>query len=519
MRRRGALLLLAWLAAPPLAAQEADQPVLLRRVLVNGNTVLPAARLEALTAPWQGRQASAADLEMLRQDLTRLYTDSGYINSGVGQPRLDPDGVLEFDVQMGRLTELRLRGLERLDQRYVRQRLAGAPDAPLNLNLLRERFQLLLADPLFARMNARLIPGVRQGEAIFDVEVQRARPFQLRAFANNYRPLAIGANVLGLAGVLRNLSGQGDLLDASVQGPLGGGHGTRTALGWQLPLGQDGSSLVLRSERGGASVIEEPTRALDIRSRLGDDELGVSHTVRETLSGKLSAGASLVWRANRTSLLGQPYSFVPGEPNGDTRERLWRFWIDAAWRSSGQVLAARSSVSAGRNNLQRIDGLPAQLVPAQHFWLWQGQWQYGRQLLDNGAQLLLRGAAQYSPQHLLALDALAVGGVSSVRGFRENQLVRDRGAYLTLECDYPLLGQGPGAPTLMLMPFLDAGQARNVGAAPEHLASLGLAGRLEWRGASIELAWARRLTRPVSAAVPGASLQDRGIHLQLAYTF
>ena len=140
------------------------------RAVFRGNSVVPTVDLDAIAAPYLGRGINAAELEELRQKLTLHYIGKGFVNSGV---LLAPDGgvgALAINVIEGRLVAVRVAGLGRLDEAYVVRRLAKESDGPLNMEVLRERFALLLEDPLFARLNGRLTPGERAGEAFFDVD-------------------------------------------------------------------------------------------------------------------------------------------------------------------------------------------------------------------------------------------------------------------------------------------------------------------------------------------------------------
>lgn len=505
---------------PPVAAAAKPQAQLrIERIEVRGNTVLAPAAIDALTQPYTGRVCTLAELEALRLAMTRLYTDGGYVNSGVLLPEEIVDGVLVLTAIEGKLTAVQLNGMGRLDDDYVRRRLAPAPQEVLNLDQLRERFQLLLADPLFERLNARMLPSEKAGEAILAVDATRARPYQFSVFANNYRPVAIGSEALGATALVRNLSGQGDVLDAGIQGSPHKGHGLRGSLGWQMPLGQAGTVMTLAIDAGSSSVVEEPISALDIRSRLRSTELGIQQRFVETLRRKLVAGVSILRRDNRTWLLDQPFSFVPGEPDGHTSETVLRLWTDHVHRSATDVLAVRATLSAGRNNLQQIAGLPPTRTLARRFQLLQGQLQYGRQVLDNGAQLVLRGTAQYSADRLLALDAMAIGGINSVRGYRENQLVRDRGVVLNVEFEYPMMGGAADQQAWTLLPFADYGHGMNIGEAGVSLSSLGVASRYRWRGLSLDVALARRISKPAGIVADGHTLQDNGIHMQLSYKY
>lgn len=498
----------------------------LRSLNFIGNTVLSSAQLRAASEPYLARPVTADGLEDLRQKLTRIYTERGYVNSGVVWQGDASSGVLTAKVVEGRLATIRLQGLNApnsphwLDERYLTRRLAHANDGPFNLEVLRERFQLALGDPLIERMNARLMPGEQVGEAILDVDVVLARPWQFSVFANNYRAPSIGANAVGASASFRNLTGYGDLLEASYQNAPGSAARGRASLSWNMPLGFAGTRFSLALEHGDSAVVEQPAAALEINGQLSSADVGLSQTLLESLVHKLSVGVNRVGRTNRTLLMGFPFSFTPNEPEGVTREHLWRVWQDYSYRTPTQVVALRSTFSAGRNNLVDVPGLPPTDSPAKSFHLWTGQAQWGRQMMDNGAQLVLRGTLQHTSDRLLALDGLSLGGVNTVRGYRENERVRDGGATVNLEFDYPLERNATTGAQINLIPFVDYGRARNVSGSTSTLASAGLAARVQRMRFYVDLAVAKRLrTSDAPAAGSPSRLQDAGIHLQVAYRF
>lgn len=490
------------------------------RVVFRGNTVFPTSELEAIASSYVGRTISASELEELRQQLTRHYIDRGYVNSGVLLAQESADGVVVFDVVEGRLTAIHLRGMERLNENYVARKLAKDTDGPLNINVLRERYQLLLSDPLFERMNTRLMPDTNLGEAMLDVDVVRARPYQLTASVNNYRPPSIGSESVDLNGLVRNLTGQGDLLEASIQSSTRSASGARGSLAWHMPLGYHGTQFSFAIDHGRSSVIEEPMQALDIQSTLDSRDIGMSQSLLETLKHKLTFGLNRVNRENRTTLLGSPFSFIQGEPNGITQESLWRFWQEYAYRSEIQVLALRSTFTSGKNNIQDVAGLPPTTKPIpQQYNIWLGQAQYAHQVLDNGAQIIFRGASQQTQDRLLPLDGISIGGVNTVRGYRENQLIRDNGEIINLEFEYPLPRNTTNEFKLTIIPFYDIGRGRNNGDSATTISSLGLASRIQWQHFNLDIAIAKRLVFPESIKGGGTTLQDKGIHMQLSYNY
>lgn len=201
---------------PPLPEEipkppPAGETIRVGRFAYVGNTRIASEELDALAASYVDRPLSLADLEELRQRLTRHYVDAGFINSGVLiRPGAFDGQTLTLTVIEGRVSVVRLRGLGHLHEGYVVPRLLPDEAAPLNVNELRERFQILLADPLFARAQARLIPDAVPGRAILDIDAERARPYQLTLTGDNSRTASVGEKTLGLSGWVRNLSGWGD---------------------------------------------------------------------------------------------------------------------------------------------------------------------------------------------------------------------------------------------------------------------------------------------------------------------
>jgi len=501
----------------PAAPALASEPRRFEAIAFKGNTAVPTRELEAIAQPYLRRPVGIVEVEELRQKLTRHYVDRGYINSGallgVDPARAD---VLVCEIVEGRLAAVRLSGLGRLSESYVANRLARDRDRPLNVDVLRERFQVLLNDPLISRMNARLMPGSRPGEAILDVEVVRARPYQLTLFADNYRPPSIGSEAIGLSGWVRNLTGQGDVIEASVQDSARWDSGLRGSVGLRMPVGPYGTGVSALYERGRSSVVEEPLTLLGIRSRLETRDAGVNQTFIETLRDKLTVGANYVERENRTWLLGIPFSFVPGEPDGFTRTTGWKLWQEYSHRSETQVFALRSTFSTVRNNLQDVADLPPSVQPDHKYRFWLGQAQFARQVMDNGTQVILRATVQRTRDTLLTLDGMPIGGVNTVRGYRENQLIRDNAQVANVEVEYPLLVRQV---QLTLTPFYDYGRGRNNGFPSVTLSSIGLAAKARWRGFTAYVAAAKRLTHPEFVDSLHGNLQDKGIHFYLSYDF
>lgn len=496
------------------------------RLAFSGNAAISSADLRAAAAAWLGRELDEADIEALRQHLTRVYIERGYVNSGVllVAPQTEP-GVLQLRVVEGRLTQLQLRGLRGLSPRYVKVRLGENLEGEvLNMEPLRERFQLLLADPLFKRVQARLLPGDSLGEAVLDVEVERNRPWNLTAYANNYRPVSVGEAAVGLRGQVSNVSGQGDVLDVNLQFPASGHGGSQSgqqSLNWQLPLHRirlPNTKLLLGFEHADSAIVEEPVAELDIHSRSIGLDFGLASTLVETLSRRHVLGMQVQLRRQYSTLMGMPYSFTAGVPDGRVRNQQIRSWHEGHWRSEHQALVVRSTVVLGRANTQLeapVPGLEAPAAPTYLYFNLQSQWL--RRLNDDGLSLNLRLLAQISRDRLLSLDGLSAGGVRSVRGFRENQLLRDEGAVLDLGLEWPLKFERFEGLRLSLQPFYDIARLHNRNQDWVQISSVGLALKAIWGAAQLDLSLAKRLQGESSKR--DGNLQDQGVSVEFSWTF
>ena len=473
-----------------------------------GNTVFDESQLQTLTIPYRDRTVRIDELEDLRQQITHFYIDHGYINSGARiLPNALKEGVLTFDIVEGKLDDVQIHGQERLNENYIKNRLLN--DEPLNINDVKEKFQLLLTDPLIASMQGSLLPSAQSNRSILSIDVIRARPYQVTFFGNNYRPPSVGGEGGGVSSWVSNLTGLGDTLNFTFQAS----EGTRLySGGWSMPISDKGTLAYFNFTEGDSWVMESPADNTDITSKVHNIEGGISHPLIENLQRKLTIGSSFAVRQNDTRLLGNSFSFNEGVNSGHTQATVVRFFQEHIERREAQVLALRSTFSVGLNALGSTPQTNINF-PSSEFFAWLGQGQYAHQVLDNGSQFVWRGHVQVSNSSLLPIEQIAVGGVNTVRGYRENELVRDEGFSNSVEFHYPLFGEPNAKQVLSLVPFVDYGGAWNRNQSARYLLSTGLGLNWKFDQVNAEFYWAHKLNTPEMSK--HHDLQDEGVHFQL----
>jgi hemolysin activation/secretion protein len=493
---------------------------ILRRVDVTGNTILPQAAIAEITAPFLGHEIGSADLEELRYRLTQAYVERGYINSGAILPDQQiQDGVVTYRMIEGRLVDIEVTGTQWLSPQYVRNRLTGLSE-PVNIHDIEERIQLLLQDPTILRMNVELVPGPVPGQARLLANVTESNLYSLGATIANNEPPNVGSVHGQLNGVLRNLTGWGDRLAmyyGRTQGVNEGGFA------WTFPLTPEGAAVTVSWDYNGAGVVSEEFRDLNIRSVTATYGVAVSVPLYRTATRALTLTADLERRSNDTFLLGEPFSFAPGFVNGHARASIARLSLDWTDRRADQVVALRSTVSHGLGILGATN--PGQ-PPNADFTAWLGQAQYVHSL-PGSSQIIGRAAAQLSSAPLLPFEQVAIGGMNTVRGYRQNALVRDNAVLLSLEGRIPLFdlslptaGFREWSGPIQLAPFLDYGTGWNTQSPtpkPRALAGMGIGLRWDVQDVlSAQIYYGHGLA-PVHQ--PDHDLQDDGIYFRVTASF
>ncbi|MBE9104978.1 ShlB/FhaC/HecB family hemolysin secretion/activation protein [Nostoc cf. edaphicum LEGE 07299] len=481
-----------------------------KEIQVTGYSVLKDEIIK-LKQPLENKNITFEQLLQLRSQITKLYVDNGYITSGafISNNQNVASGVVQIQVVEGELEGITILGLQRLQPGYVRSRIKRLAGKPLNQKSLEQALQLLQLDPVIQRVNAELTAGSTPGNNILQVTITESPPFHLGVtFANN-QSTSVGSEQGSVFLAHDNLLGFGDKFSAEYAGSEGLDIYN---INYSIPFNALDGTIGVRYSNSASRIIESEFRDLKIRSAAETLSFNVRQPLIHTPNREFALGLAFDLRRSQTYILNDiPFSFTEGPEDGESRVTVIRFSQDWLQRNANSVLAARSQFSFG---IDAIDATVNDSGTDGRFFSWVGQFQWV-QRLSSRILMLAKVNTQLTPDSLLSLEKISIGGVDTVRGYDQNQIVADNGVVGGVEVRIPLASN---VETLQLIPFFDIGTAwnnRGTNADAQTIASLGLG--LNWQpfnGLVLRADYGIPLT---GTSDRGSSLQENGFNFSVRY--
>ncbi|WP_197480151.1 MULTISPECIES: ShlB/FhaC/HecB family hemolysin secretion/activation protein [unclassified Anabaena] len=495
--------------------EDVTQTITVKKFEVVGSTVFSREELAKVTAEFTDRPITLAELFQARSKITELYVNKGYITSGAYiPPQAIQSGVITIQVVEGKLEDIQISGTRRLNPNYVRSRLAVATSSPLNRDQLLEALQLLQLNPLIDNLAAELSAGLRPGTSVLQVQVREAKSFSSEIGFDNGRSPSVGSFRRRILVKEANLQGWGDNLSLAYAN-TDGSNAFDTS--YTLPLNPRNGTISFNFGTASSNVIEEPFNILDIQSSSRYYELTFRQPLIQTPTQELAVGLTASRRESEATYIeGERLAFpsLGADEQGRTRVSALRFFQEWTTRNNRQVFAVRSQFNLG------IGALNATInhdTPDSRFFSWQGQAQWAR-LLAPETLLILRANTQLSTINLLPLEQFGVGGLDSVRGYRQDFLLTDNGALAVAEVQIPVLRLSQSRGLLQVIPFVDFGVAWNNSGTnpdPNTLAAVGLGLRwLQGDRLTARLDWGIPL---VSVDSQAKTWQENGLYFSVLY--
>jgi hemolysin activation/secretion protein len=451
------------------------------RYEVVGSTVFSAQELAKVTQQFTG-EVTFDRLQAAKNAIEKLYLDRQYLTSGAyiptGQTLAIDGATVRIQIVEGKLEDIKVTGTNRLNPEYIRSRLGLATQPPLNNDRLIEGLRLLQQDPLIGIIAAELSTGIQPGTNLLEIKVTENQTFNSEIATNNNRPSSIGSWQRRAQISEANLTGWGDRVILAYSN-TDGSNGIDAS--YTVPLNPTQTTLSVNVGGTNSRIIEEPYRSLDLTTNSRYAEVSIRQPLMRRARQDSTQEFALSLTGSRlesNSALGNtPYPLSAGaDDNGRLGVSALRFGQEYIYRDSRSVLALKSQVNVGIGALNSTINTTA---PDSRFVSWQGQGRWLKQIALN-TDLIVQGRVQLADRSLVALEQFAVGGQNTVRGYRQDSLLADNGAFVSAELQLPMISSAESL--LQLAPFIDTGAVWNnsgQGNSSNILLSTGLG--LQWR--------------------------------------
>lgn len=430
-----------------------------------GATRVSRRRLDGLVAGFEGRCLTAHDLERLLGELTRLYILEGWVASRAYLPAQDlTRKVLTVSVNEGKVERITVQDGKDGHSVNLSTAFPGVQGQPLNLRDLEQGVeQLNRVTGNRATLDIR--PGSRPGDSEVVIGNETGRRIAGSLSWDNQGSVSTGQEQVGGALSLGNLLGWNDSLSLSHRENLHRDPAHRESVSDSvtiaLPWGYSLFSLGTSRSRYTTTVTTPGGTSLKFNGTNQTDTFRIDRTVLRNQSMLVSASANLSLKDAKNYIADQLLAV------SSRRLSVLDLEVSVSDRLGGGNANFRLGYSRGLKAFGAMAdtaGLTHEDPRAQFekFTL-NGSYFLPFFVFGQEASLASQLTSQMARDALYGSEQISIGGLYSVRGFRNNTLSGDNGVYLrnTLTVQKPLQLYGHSA-GLRLFAGLDAGQVSSV---------------------------------------------------------
>lgn len=421
------------------------------RFQVEGNTLLPAERVQQLVSPFTGKKRVYGDVQKALEALEGAYRKAGYGTVQVFVPEQElAAGTVRLVVTESVIGKITVEGNKHFSAENIRNSLPGLQEgrAP-NMRALSENVQLANENPA-KQLDVTLGVAEEEGRVNAKVAVTDENPSRFVFTVDNTGTQATGHHRLGLAYQNANLFDKDHIFTFAANTSAERPSAVRVfSMAYRLPLYGIGDSIDIAYGNSTANVPVAQATGLNITGKGDVFAVRWNHYLPRSgeYTSKIVFGADTKKIESCVGAFCSPSLIVP---------------VSVAYvgqmARAGELLDYNVSIAGGTGDLKTA-ALPAGFTKefavarfaASYLRLLPGDWT---------ARLAMSG--QHSARRLLDAEKFAVAGSTAVRGFDERVVAGDYGYVANIELTSPELVSYFGLPgSLKGVVFADAGQGYN----------------------------------------------------------
>ena len=431
----------------------------LKRIVTDESAVLTDAELDAIIKPYQGQQVQLSDIYAIVEKINALYNDKGYVTCRAFlPPQTIEDGTVKLLLIEGKTGNTLVAGNKYTKTKYITNRLHLAEGEIANVKQLNKDLLLFNATNS-TQLRIVLKAGEKPGTTDYEITAYEPKRDNWTIFEDNAGSESSGEYRTGLFFNTKSLSGNCDAL--SLGTVLSGGTKAANVM-YSRSLGRSGTKMNLLYSTNATEVVK------------GDYEDKIKGHANSYAIGLVQP--LLVNEATRTEL---SLDFNRQSSKTDWLEGFRRNMVDDTVQDvalgfamtnygTSHVFYQKHSYVSGHS--ESTPDMFSESSQSFGFYKFNGMYQ---KLYADGQMWSLRADAQWSgSEGMVSSRQFYMGGMYSVRGYKENYLGGDSGFTFSAEYAVPVINKNTSAFT-----FFDYGHVYGNGQSDDQhhiLSSVGL---------------------------------------------
>jgi len=424
--------------------------VLIKAYKITGTSVMAAAELGSIVAPYVGKEMDLTELEKVADVVTAEFRDRGYSLARAYIPAQEiKDGIVEIAVLEGRAGEIIVKGNKNYSGEFIKRGFTPVVrDGAVKQRSL-EKSLLVLNEYPDLKATAVLEAGKEPGMTDIVVTVEDKLPLHLVLDYDNFGTESVSKNRFGMEVNLgRFLIVEGSSL--SLRGVIGSDpknyHYGRVS--YLLPINGYGTKLGFLGY-GGDFDVGQALSEFNITATTWGYGPYLTHPFVKTRTQNLTGEFGFESKDATQWLLGSLFS---RDKLRMLRVGLNYDWIDSTGRNfiSLSVFQGLEEAFGGMENNDPQSSRPG---ADNRFTKAYFNWARVQRIVDR-VSLILRGSGQASTRPLVVTEQFFIGGADSVRGYPPGEFLGDDGYNVSTELRVSPL---PNQEILQLAFFVDHG--------------------------------------------------------------
>lgn len=408
-----------------------DKEIMVKGFQFIGNTLFESAELQSVVAKFTNKPIHFKELQEAVAAINAFYIKKGFFLSRSVLPAQDiTNGLVSITIVEGELGEVLVQGNNFYKADFIKEHFFCTVGRVVNYKLLLKSLMILNSYP---DLSVKVV--MQKGKAPRTVDlvltVEDKRPLHFFLDYNNLGSKYVSRHRTGTGMEYSNLLVGGDKLTVREVNGIPIRNMGYAQADYSLPVNQYGTR-VKGSYAWSSFNVQREFRQLDAGGASQVVSLELAHPLEKTLTSNIDATVGLDVKRVKNYLLGDissedKLSILRLGFSGDFLENSTKgrnYYNIVLAQGLSDVIGAKDTSNPSRFGAESTF-LKSNIDLARY------------QQLPFNSTLLLKGSAQLASDVLPVSEQFAVGGLDTVRGFAEAELLGDYGTVLNLELILP----------------------------------------------------------------------------------